>query len=314
MASSTHKLQHAAFLLALAAGVHTLRGGDADAHTPDRPAAAALPPREAIQRVTVIEFVPGLDCPGCVEYVHVVAGRQEMSAGIDQLVLLPIDGSAVEQFRMMLERDLGTVLLIQADPNLVAARQYGLIDTSDAAPQVPVTVIMGPGGTLLARRPGKHAGDFLSNDEYVRRVYEWTAEAAREEFNLSGDQPALKGFDPVAYFTVGVARQGSRTIPARYRGITYHFADRENRRLFITDPERYVPTYGGWCATAMAEGRKVEIDPANFKVTGGRLFLFYKGWLGDARKQWNANEAELMRRADRHWNNVTASKTRTETR
>jgi len=35
------------------------------------------------------------------------------------------------------------------------------------------------------------------------------------------------------------------------------------------------------------EGSKVDIDPASYKVTGGRLFLFYKGLIGDALKKWN---------------------------
>jgi hypothetical protein len=51
----------------------------------------------------------------------------------------------------------------------------------------------------------------------------------------------------------------------------------------------------------MAKGEKVEIDPASFKVTNGRLYLFFKSFYANALKDWNKDEANLTAKADAHW-------------
>jgi YHS domain-containing protein len=120
-------------------------------------------------------------------------------------------------------------------------------------------------------------------------------------YNLGKDRLALAGHDPVAYHTEGKAVKGSPAHAAQHQGVNYHFASDANRQMFIAAPDKYLPTYGGWCATAMAKGKKVEIDPANFKVTNGRLFLFYKGFFADARQEWLKDEPAQTVKADANW-------------
>jgi YHS domain-containing protein len=123
-------------------------------------------------------------------------------------------------------------------------------------------------------------------------------------YNLGADRVALKGFDPVSYFTQSTAVKGKKEIKVLHEGITYCFATEEDRKLFTTSPRKYLPAYGGWCATAMAKGEKVEVDPNNFKVTNGRLFLFYKGLFGNALNDWTKDEAGLTAKADAHWKTI----------
>ena len=115
---------------------------------------------------------------------------------------------------------------------------------------------------------------------------------------------AIGGYDPVAYFS-GEAREGDAEITATHDGTTYRFASEANRDAFNEDPEKYTPEYGGFCATAMSEGKIFEVDPTNFKVDGDRLFLFYKGEAGDTLPEWNADEANRRASADAHWANDT---------
>lgn len=129
--------------------------------------------------------------------------------------------------------------------------------------------------------------------------------AALQHYNLGPDKVAIKGYDPVGYITRQQALKGSTRFSAPYRGVTYHFATEESLKLFQASPEKYVPAYGGWCATAMAQGKKVEIDPTNFKVTNGRLFLFFKAFYGNALKDWNKDEAGLTAKADTHWKRIS---------
>ena len=124
---------------------------------------------------------------------------------------------------------------------------------------------------------------------------------AVQHYNLGTDKVAIGGYDPVAYFTQGRAVKGRKEISASHRGVTYLFASEEDRKLFAESPGKYVPTYGGWCATAMAKGEKVEIDPANFKITNGRLFLFFKAFYANAINDWNKDEPNLTVKADSNW-------------
>ncbi len=129
--------------------------------------------------------------------------------------------------------------------------------------------------------------------------------AAIQHYNLGPEKVALKGYDPVGYFTKNQALKGRRELGAQHQGVTYYFASEQNKKLFADSPGKYLPAYGGWCATAMAKGEKVDIDPNNFKLSNGRLFLFYKGLFGNALKDWEKDEATLTAKADANWSKIT---------
>ncbi|MBI1840883.1 MAG: YHS domain protein [Verrucomicrobia bacterium] len=127
---------------------------------------------------------------------------------------------------------------------------------------------------------------------------------AASQYNLDKSRLALAGHDPVAYFTLGKASKGRRDLALQRNGITYQFATAEDQALFEKEPAKYMPAYGGWCATAMAKGEKVEVDPANFKITQGRLFLFFKAFYDNALKDWVKDEPAQTAKADAHWKRI----------
>jgi YHS domain-containing protein len=57
---------------------------------------------------------------------------------------------------------------------------------------------------------------------------------------------AIKGFDPVAYFTMGGPVKGDKRFAYEWNGATWLFSAESNRELFMNDPERYAPQYGGY--------------------------------------------------------------------
>ena len=126
-----------------------------------------------------------------------------------------------------------------------------------------------------------------------------------QDYNLGPDKLALGGYDPVSYFGTARPTSGSKNITAKKDGVVYRFASAANRDRFLADPQKYLPAYGGWCATAMAEGKKVEVDPRNYRVTEGRLFLFYKSVVHDAQDDWKNDEARLRAKADANWKRIT---------
>lgn len=89
-----------------------------------------------------------------------------------------------------------------------------------------------------------------------------------------GGAIALNGFDPVAYFLVGEARQGQSDIALRWRGVRWHFTSKAHRNAFEANPHAYAPQFAGHCAMGVAEGRRVPADPRAWVVHDGRLYLF----------------------------------------
>ena len=84
----------------------------------------------------------------------------------------------------------------------------------------------------------------------------------------------LHGNDAVAYFTTGRAQRGSSEIKTDHRGVTYRFASEENRRQFITNPERYSPQFGAFSAQDMANAIPSAADTDTFKIIDRKLYLF----------------------------------------
>ena len=133
---------------------------------------------------------------------------------------------------------------------------------------------------------------------------EGPARPALKKYNLEKKSLALEGYDPVAYFPVGGGKpaKGSKNRTASHAGVTYRFASDANRALFLADPERYEPSFGGWCAYAMADDDRVEVDPESFLIENGELLVFYDGFWGNTRKKWlEEGGAELKPKADKHW-------------
>jgi len=112
----------------------------------------------------------------------------------------------------------------------------------------------------------------------------------------------LSGYDAVAYFNSGKAIKGKKIYACSYQGQRYYFSTDANRGLFLSQPESYVPQYGGWCAYAMGDsGEKVEVDPETFKIVDHKLYLFYNFYFTNTLVKWNENEKILKSNADKNW-------------
>ncbi len=85
---------------------------------------------------------------------------------------------------------------------------------------------------------------------------------------------AIKGYDPVAYFTMGRPVQGEPELEYTVDDVRYRFATVDHLEMFIKDPDRYVPQYRGLCAMGLgAKGYKVEANPENWVINEGKLYV-----------------------------------------
>lgn len=129
---------------------------------------------------------------------------------------------------------------------------------------------------------------------------------ASHEFNLNKNGVILEGYDPVSYFQGSSPKKGNAKFQTKIGDATYWFANEENKTIFLKDPKKYEPAFGGWCAFAVADSKsKVEIDPKSFVIQDGRLLVFYDGLFADTRKKWTTtkdkNASSYLKDADANW-------------
>ena len=122
-----------------------------------------------------------------------------------------------------------------------------------------------------------------------------------EHLNLSKNNLALHGYDPVSYFFDEEPQKGKEDLTYTWKGGIYRFANEKYRALFQENPGQFAPQYGGWCAYAIAIGKKVEISPKSYTITDGKLYLFYKRFGYNALPAWKKDEANLIQEADNQW-------------
>jgi YHS domain-containing protein len=131
------------------------------------------------------------------------------------------------------------------------------------------------------------------------------AEAPPHPVNTLGsaDNVAIRGYDPVAYFTDGRPRQGKSEFAVQHDGATWWFASAEHQAMFAADPDKYMPAFGGFCAFGTSRGYLVKIEPEAWSIVDGRLYLNYD--LG-VRDTWMKDQKGNIDKASANWPNLGA--------
>ncbi|MEM7065451.1 MAG: YHS domain-containing (seleno)protein [Cyanobacteria bacterium P01_B01_bin.77] len=118
------------------------------------------------------------------------------------------------------------------------------------------------------------------------------------------DGIAIRGADPVAYFTEGEYTPGSDEFTHDWEGATWQFASAENRDLFAANPEEYAPQYGGFCAYAVSQGSTASIEPTAWEIVDGKLYLNYNDKI---QERWSKDIPGYIAQADQNWPGVLAN-------
>jgi YHS domain-containing protein len=109
---------------------------------------------------------------------------------------------------------------------------------------------------------------------------------------------AIKGYDPVSYFTPGKPMPGSADISYEWDGARWQFANTAHRELFQSNPDAYAPQYGGYCALGMTTGNRGEVNAEIWAIVDGKLYLNYEK---SGQDEWRENQAANIARADQNW-------------
>ena len=122
---------------------------------------------------------------------------------------------------------------------------------------------------------------------------------AGDYFNANEQGVAIDGFDPVAYFELKKAVRGSDVHQTSWHGATWYFSNEEHKKMFLIDPKRFAPKYGGWCAMAMTGGQVVEVDFENSWTAdvSGLYFNVNK----DVRLRWLRGYNRNVKKGNEKW-------------
>ena len=119
------------------------------------------------------------------------------------------------------------------------------------------------------------------------------------EYNSMYAGLGAKGYDVVSYFTENAPAMGSDQHTAQYGGVTWQFASEEHRELFLANPAKYAPQYGGFCSWGVANGKLFDVDPVNgWKVVNGKLYLNFNG---DINATFAKDTKGFIAKAEKHW-------------
>ncbi|WP_239112631.1 YHS domain-containing (seleno)protein [Halomicronema sp. CCY15110] len=127
-----------------------------------------------------------------------------------------------------------------------------------------------------------------------------------EVYVENGSDLAIRGADPVAYFTEGEAVAGVAEYEYEWNGATWRFSSAENKTAFMADPVAFAPQYGGYCAKAMSEGNLASVDPRAWKIVDGKLYL---NWSKEVQAQWLEDVPGNIEKADEVWPTVLSAQT-----
>lgn len=135
-----------------------------------------------------------------------------------------------------------------------------------------------------------------SNPESSNEVSNETSHV--NEVFYEDDGLAIRGYDPVAYFTEGQPVEGSQEFSYQWGNATWRFVSAENRDLFVNNPEQYAPQYGGFCAWAVSQGYTAAIDPNAWKIVDGRLYL---NATRGVQRRWERDIPGHIAQGDQNW-------------
>ncbi len=147
----------------------------------------------------------------------------------------------------------------------------------------------------------KRSKAFLSI--YLFIVFFSSAALSKEQ--TGSDSPYfIEGYDVVSYFRATGPMKGSTLHSLDYQEHTLLFNSEKNLTDFKSDPTSFMPAYNGYCAYGMVFGMKSKVDPLQYDIIDGQLYLqLDRG----TKKRFNRRLGRNIKKSKRAWNKLAAS-------
>ncbi|MEO0398118.1 MAG: YHS domain-containing (seleno)protein [Pseudomonadota bacterium] len=122
-------------------------------------------------------------------------------------------------------------------------------------------------------------------------------------------QIAIGGFDPVSYFEIDgedktFPERGDVRLTARFHDAVFLFSSKAHRDIFLANPERFTPAFGGYDPVLLSQGRYLAADPRRWTIYKGQLYLSRTASL--QRALWE-RQIETLQAAEAQWGPLDAA-------
>jgi len=121
---------------------------------------------------------------------------------------------------------------------------------------------------------------------------------AQQSATFTKGDKAIRGYDPVAYFTENKPVRGVEKLVFNWNNSNWYFSSQQNLDLFKANPEKYAPQYGGYCAYGLSNGYKAPTEADAWTIENGKLYLNYNK---EVREMWSKEKKERIEKADKNW-------------
>lgn len=112
---------------------------------------------------------------------------------------------------------------------------------------------------------------------------------------------AIKGYDAVAFFRESKPVMGQDSLSYTWKDATWLFSSRKNMEDFKSNPEKYAPQYGGYCAYGTSQGHKSPTETDTWTIVNEKLYFNYNK---KVQTIWLKDEKALIEKADQQWSDI----------
>ena len=124
------------------------------------------------------------------------------------------------------------------------------------------------------------------------------AQAQQKIYTGYFNNKAVSGFDVVSYFNAQKPVKGLPTFTLEYKNADWYFSSQKNLELFKSNPDYFLPQYGGYCAWAMASNKTAPGNVPFWTLYRDKLYLNYDQKTHDI---WQADKDTFIIKADINW-------------
>jgi YHS domain-containing protein len=125
--------------------------------------------------------------------------------------------------------------------------------------------------------------------------------SAHAELDRTVSITGVQGYDLVSYHVEKRPLKGNGHFTTEYKGITYQFVNKANKSLFDSNPEKYLPAYGGYCAFGVSVNKKFLGDPEVWRLVDGKLYLNLDANVQD---DWFKDVPGHIKNANNNWEKI----------
>ena len=109
---------------------------------------------------------------------------------------------------------------------------------------------------------------------------------------------AIGGYDVVAFFTEQKPVKGKKEFTIEWKDATWYFSTADNKKTFESDPEKFAPQFGGYCAYGVSQNHKSPTEVDTWTIVDGKLYFNYNM---EVKQLWLKDQSNLIQLANKNW-------------